>query len=266
MAAAKRASSKKPSKAQKASNARASHAKSAKLAAKRGAKPPIATKIAVAAKAKLIAPAARAKLPAGKPVTPAGKPVTKALAAKQAVAKQIVPPPAKAERPAPAKAAPVKPMPAKQVVAAKPAAPARVAGARPPGSFETKVLTALKRHGGAAVSFGASPDHIKSAFKRCLAEGWTTGTIDSASILPLGEKVLEKLNPEIRAFPAPTLRNRLNDALFRNQGNRPVAPAAPVVAAPEAVDEDDAVEAPDDTVPEVEEDEVVADPDVEKAA
>ena len=259
MAAVKRASSKKSSKPRKASNARASNAKTAK----RGAKPPVA-KAKVAAKAKLAAPPARAKLPVAKPVA-------KSLMTKLAVTKQVVPPPAKIERPAPVvKPAPAKPLPAKAVVAAKPAAPARVAGARPPGSFETKVLTALKRHGGAAVSFGASPDHIKSAFKRCLVEGWTTGTIDSASILPAGEKVLEKLNPEIRAFPAPTLRNRLNDALFRNQGNRPATPVAPAAVAPEAADEEDAVEAPDDTVPEVEEDdvevEVVADPDVEKAA
>ena len=109
---------------------------------------------------------------------------------------------------------------------------------------------------------------IKAAFKRCLVEGWATGTIDSGSITPQGEKVLEKLNPEIRAFPAPTLRNRLNDALFRNQGNRPAAPAA--AAAAPAPDAEDAAEEEDDTVPEAEEEEVEAvdadDPDVEKAA
>ncbi|MFM8991048.1 MAG: hypothetical protein ACKOUS_15840 [Alphaproteobacteria bacterium] len=151
---------------------------------------------------------------------------------------------------------------------AKPAAPPRPPGSRAPGSFETKVLTALKRHGGAAVSFSASPDHIKAAFKRCLVEGWATGTIDSGSITPQGEKVLEKLNPEIRAFPAPTLRNRLNDALFRNQGNRPAAPAAAAAPAPDAEEADDEEE--DDTVPEAEEEEDEAvgsdDPDVEKAA
>jgi ribosomal protein L12E/L44/L45/RPP1/RPP2 len=160
------------------------------------------------------------------------------------------------------------PPPAAAAKPAKPAPPPRPPGSRAPGSFETKVLTALKRQGGAAVSFSASPDHIKAAFKRCLVEGWATGTIDSGSITPQGEKVLEKLNPEIRAFPAPTLRNRLNDALFRNQGNRPAAPAA--AAAAPAPDAEDAAEEEDDTVPEAEEEEVEAvdadDPDVEKAA
>jgi ribosomal protein L12E/L44/L45/RPP1/RPP2 len=160
------------------------------------------------------------------------------------------------------------PPPAAAAKPAKPAPAPRPPGSRAPGSFETKVLTALKRHGGAAVSFSASPDHIKAAFKRCLVEGWATGTIDSGSITPQGEKVLEKLNPEIRAFPAPTLRNRLNDALFRNQGNRPAAPAA--AAAAPAPDAEDAAEEEDDTVPEAEEEEVEAvdadDPDVEKAA
>ena len=117
------------------------------------------------------------------------------------------------------------------------------------------------------MSFSASPDHIKSAFKRCLAEGWATGTLDSGSITPGGEKVLEKLNPEIRAFPAPTLRNRLNDALFRNAGARPAAPVAAVAvpgAAEEVAEDED-----EDTVPEVEEDaeeDVAGDDDVEKAA
>jgi hypothetical protein len=154
------------------------------------------------------------------------------------------------------------PAPAKP---AKPAPAPRAPGLRAPGAFEAKVLTALKRHGGAAVSFSASPDHIKAAFKRCLAEGWATGTIDSGSITATGERVLEKLNPEIRAFPAPTLRNRLNDALFRNPGARPAAPTA--AAAPEGVDE--APDDDDDTVPEVEEEEDVVGPedeDVEKAA
>jgi hypothetical protein len=179
-------------------------------------------------------------------------------------------------KPPPAAKTPAKPLavdPAPVVKAAvapakpvKPAPAPRAPGLRAPGAFEAKVLTALKRHGGAAVSFSASPDHIKSAFKRCLTEGWATGTIDSGSITASGEKVLEKLNPEIRAFPAPTLRNRLNDALFRNPGARPASPVA--AAAPEAV-EDAAADEDDDDVPEVEDEEDVVgeeDPDVEKAA
>ena len=110
---------------------------------------------------------------------------------------------------------------------AKPVAPAvKTPGGRAPGVFETKVLTALKRHGGAAVSFSNSPDHIKAAFKRCFTEGWVTGSVDSGSLTPVGDKVLEKIKPEIRAFPAPTLRNRLNDALFRNQNKGATPPAA----------------------------------------
>jgi hypothetical protein len=143
----------------------------------------------------------------------------------------------------------------------KPATPAaKPPGSRAPGVFETKVLTALKRHGGAAVSFATSPDHIKAAFKRSFLEGWATGTVDSASLTPSGEKVLERLKPEIRAFPAPTLRNRLNDALFRNQNKAATPPPAANDAKNAAADEEDSDEAADEA------DDDEADPDVEKAA
>jgi hypothetical protein len=140
-----------------------------------------------------------------------------------------------------------KALPAPKPALVRPAAPApRPPGSRAPGVFETKVLTALKRHGGAAVSFGTSPDHIKAAFKRCFAEGWATGTADSASLTPAGEKVLERLKPEIRAFPAPTLRNRLNDALFRNQNKAAVGPPP---AANDAANAKGSPEEPDDDEP-----------------
>jgi len=184
---------------------------------------------------------------AARPVAP--RPAAKPAAAKMATQKVIA-----------------KVLPAGKAPLGKPSpAPAKPPGSRAPGVFETKVLTALKRHGGAAVSFATSPDHIKAAFKRSFVEGWATGTVDSASLTPSGEKVLERLKPEIRAFPAPTLRNRLNDALFRNQNKAAVAtpPAAAndtvkAVAASTA-DEDEAEEAAEDADDET-------DPDVEKAA
>jgi len=233
------------SAAKKAKTARPNHGKSTPLV-KSKAKPTAIKAKSVAAPAKTAARLA-VKAPPKAPV--------KAVVSAATAAKHVVPP--KAAASTNAKAAPV----------TKPPAPARLPGARAPGSFETKVLTALKRHGGAAVSFAASPDHIKAAFKRCLVEGWTTGTIDSASITPAGEKVLEKLNPEIRAFPAPTLRNRLNDALFRNQGNRP--PVAAAVPAPAAAEEEaEEEEEEDDTVPAPEDEDEVegVTPDVGKAA
>jgi hypothetical protein len=142
------------------------------------------------------------------------------------------------------------------------APPVKTPIGRQPGAFETKVLTALKRHGGAAVSFGRSPEHIKSAFKRCLASGWASGTLDSASLTPEGDRVLTRLGQEIRAFPAPTLRNRLNDALFRNQNGKPAAPAAaaPAEAAEEEVEDDE-----DETIPENEDEEEV-ESEIEQAA
>jgi hypothetical protein len=181
----------------------------------------------------------------GKSARPVVKPAVKPAAAKMATQKVIAKVIAKA-------------LPPGKAVLGKPSpAPAKPPGSRAPGVFETKVLTALKRHGGAAVSFATSPDHIKAAFKRSFVEGWATGTVDSASLTPSGEKVLERLKPEIRAFPAPTLRNRLNDALFRNQ-NKATAAAPPAAndAAKEADDEDEAEEAADDE----------AESDVEKAA
>ncbi len=169
---------------------------------------------------------------AAKPVAKSTlKPIARALAAKLPAPKAVAAKIAAAKFVAPAKSvAPTKlvarlVVPAKLV--AKPVAPiAKTPGGRAPGVFETKVLTALARHGGAAVSFSNSPDHIKAAFKRCYTEGWVTGSVDSGSLTPVGDKVLEKIKPEIRAFPAPTLRNRLNDALFRNQNKGATAPAA----------------------------------------
>ena len=185
-------------------------------------------------------PSASKRHPAKKPiraaraaVKPAAKPPVKPIA--RALAAKVPMPKAAAAKIATAKlVAPAKPpakLPAKLIVPvkviAKPIAPiVKVPGGRAPGVFETKVLTALKRHGGAAVSFSNSPDHIKAAFKRCFGEGWVTGSVDSGSLTAVGDKMLEKIKPEIRAFPAPTLRNRLNDALFRNQNKGATPPAA----------------------------------------
>ena len=160
------------------------------------------------------------KRPAKKPAAARAR-VRVAAKARRPVAKPAPAPAKMATQRVLAKLPPAKPLPVKANVA-----PPKPAGGRAPGVFETKVLTALKRHGGAAVSFGTSPDHIKAAFKRCSSEGWATGTADSASLTAVGEKVLERLKPEIRAFPAPTLRNRLNDALFRNQNKAATPPAA----------------------------------------
>jgi hypothetical protein len=215
---------------------------SAKAAAKRAARPigarspakPAARPIAKSVPAKI----AQAKLAAAKPLA---KPMAKSVA--KPIAKPLSKPLGKSVTP-------------------------KVASPRQPGSFETKVLTALKRHGGAAVSFGQSPDHIKSAFKRCLAEGWVSGTVDSASLTEVGERVLERLKPEIRAFPAPTLRNRLNDALFRNQGNKaPAAPAAPANQDTIEAGSDEPEEEDEKTLPTAEDDEPeTVDPEIEKAA